>query len=90
MANDLDGNPYKIDTAGVITTNSIFVRRMVWRKPTATEDKLVILDSNGRILWDQNAYACGAGISIKRDINCVCNGIKIDTIDSGIVFITLR
>ena len=90
MPNDLGGNPYKIDTAGVITTVNGFVRQMVWQRPVKAEDKLVISDFNGRILWDQNAYAGGAGIPIKRDINCYCNGIKVDIIDSGTLFIHFR
>ena len=90
MANDLADNPYKIDTAGVITPHKMFISQMVWRKPAEAEDKLVILDSNGRILWNKNAYIGGKGVSIKQDINHFCNGITVDTIDSGTLYIHLR
>ena len=90
MANDLNGSPYKIDTAGVIIINSIFVNRMVWKRPAAAGDNLVVLDSNGRTLWDENAYIGGTGVSIEQDINQNCEGITIDTIASGTLFIYYR
>jgi hypothetical protein len=90
MANDLTGSPYKIDTAGVITTDKIFVNQMVWQEPAAAEDDLVVSDANARTLWDENAYIGGNGVSIEQDINHFCDGITVDTIDSGILFIYFR
>ena len=90
MANDLLGSPYKIDTAGVITIDNIFVNQMVWQEPGAAEDDLVVSDSDARTLWDENAYAGGNGVSITRDINQICHGITVDTIDSGTLFIYFR
>jgi len=90
MANDLKGSPYKIDTPGVITTDKIFVNQMVWQEPAAAEDDLVVSDANARTLWDENAYIGGTGVSIEQDINHFCDGITVDTIDSGILFIYFR
>ena len=90
MANDLNGSPLKVDTAGVIYVCNIFVTQMVWQEPAAAEDDLVVLDANGRTLWDENAYIGGAGVSIEQDINHICEGITVDTIDSGTLYIYYR
>lgn len=90
MANDLKGSPFKIDTAGVIFAGPIFITQMVWQEPAAAEDDLVVLDANGRTLWDENAYIGGAGVSIEQDINHPCKGITVDTIDSGTLYIYYR
>jgi len=85
--NDLDGSPFKIDTAGVIYVGQIFVTKMVWQEPAAAAEDMVVLDSTGRTLWDENSYAGGTGISIEQDINQLCNGIEVDVIDSGMLYI---
>jgi hypothetical protein len=88
--NDLNGSPFKIDTAGVIYTGPIFVTKMVWQEPAAAAEDLVVLDSDVRTLWDENSYAGGIGISIEQDINQICNGIEVDVIDSGTLYIYFR
>lgn len=87
MANDLGASPYKVDTAAVITTNSVFVKQMVWQEPSAAAQDLTVLDSDGRILWDENALAGGVGVSIEQDINQMCNGLNVSVIDSGTLYI---
>ena len=90
MPNDLNGSPLKVDTAGVVYKGTLFVSQMVWQEPAAAEDDLVVLDANGRTLWDENAYIGGTGVSIEQDINQNCEGITIDTIASGTLFIYFR
>ena len=90
MPNDLNGSPLKVDTAGVVYTGNIFVNQMVWQEPAAAEDDLVVLDANGRTLWDENAYIGGTGVSIEQDINQICEGITVNTIDSGTLYIYYR
>lgn len=90
MPNDLNGSPLKVDTAGVVYKGTLFVSQMVWQEPAAAEDDLVVLDANGRTLWDENAYIGGKGVSIKQKINHFCDGITVDTIDSGTLYIYSR
>ena len=87
MPNDLGGSPYKIDTAAVIFTRKLRVKQMVWQEPAAAGEDLVVSDANGRTLWDENAYTGGTGISIEQDFNIICDGITVDTIDSGTLYI---
>ena len=74
----------------MIYVGNVFVTQMVWQEPAAAEDDLVVLDANGRTLWDENAYIGGMGISIEQDINHICEGITVDTIDSGTLYIYYR
>lgn len=90
MANDLTGSPFKVDTPGVIFTGPVFVNQMVWQEPAAAAEDLVVLDASGRTLWDENAYSGGTGVSIEQDINIICNGITVNTIDSGTLYIYYR
>jgi hypothetical protein len=87
MANDLDGSPLKVDTAGVVWEDRISIKQMVWQEPDAAGEDLVVKDSNGRILWDENAHAGGTGISIEQDIGHPVNGVNVETIDSGVLYI---
>ena len=87
MPNDLEKSPYKVTDAAVVTTEKIFVKQMVWQEPGAAADDLLVLDSGGRTLWDENAYVGGTGISIEQDINHFCYGINVSVIDSGTLYI---
>ena len=90
MANDLAGNPYKVDTAVVVTTASVKVLQMVWQEPSAAGQDLIILDSNGRTLWDENSLFGGTGVSIEQDLNIMCNGLNVSVIDSGTLYIYIE
>ena len=90
MANDLKGSPYKIDTAAVITTGLIYIKKMVWQEPSAAAEDLTILDNGGRTIWDENALAGGAGVSIEQDINQKCDGLNVSVIDSGTLYVYFR
>lgn len=45
MANSITGNPWKLDTVGVITTSGVFVKNILWLNGLGT---LVIVDNAGR------------------------------------------
>jgi hypothetical protein len=87
MANDLNGSPLKIDTPGTVYAGRAYVKKMVWQEPAAAAEDLLVLDSNGRTLWDENSHAGGTGISIEQDIDGLCDGIYVKTIDSGVLYI---
>ena len=90
MANDLTDSPLKIDTAATVLAGSFFIPRMVWQEPSAAGEDLIVNDSAGRTLWDENAYTGGTGISIEQVLNQICNGVVVHTIDSGTLFIYYR
>lgn len=51
MANNISGNPWHIDTTGVIWHGNVYVKQLLWNKPTAG-DALKIVDDAGRIIID--------------------------------------
>jgi len=83
----ITNSPYEVTTATVLTTKPIYVRQIVWQEPSAAAEDLTILDKNGRTIWDENALAGGAGVSIEQDINQWCDGLNVSVIDSGTAWI---
>ncbi len=47
MANDITGNPWKLDTPGVITTSGVHIKNLIWTNG-ATGNTCVLLDNAGR------------------------------------------
>ena len=90
MANDLAGNPYKVDTAVVVTNDSVKVLQMVWQEPSAAGQDLTVLDNNGRTLWDENSISGGTGVSVEQDFNIMCSGLNVSVIDSGTLYIYIE
>lgn len=51
MANNITGNPWFIDTTGIIWHGNVYVKTIVWNRPTAG-DALKIVDDAGRTILD--------------------------------------
>lgn len=49
MANNVSANPWYLDTVATIWHGRIFIKELIWNKPTAG-DALVILDDNGNTI----------------------------------------
>lgn len=56
MANNLTGNPWFIDTVGVIWHGNVYIKNILWNKPTAG-GALKIVDDAGRTIIDTVANA---------------------------------
>jgi hypothetical protein len=88
MANDLSGNPWKIDTAAVITTDPVRIHQCVWQEPSASGEDLTIVDNANRIIWDENSLSGGTGVSIEQDLHgLVYSGFNVTVIDSGTLYV---
>ena len=88
MANYTTGNPWKLADSGVITTNPMSVKRMVWT-PEADGDDIDITDNAGNTLWAFKAIAADSnqGIEYERVFEGSVNGINLVTIDSGTLYV---
>jgi hypothetical protein len=89
MANDTTGNPWKCDTAELVTANPVYVRRIKWL-PNAEGDDILIEDNAGHDIWSLKAIAVGSDIPYWIEIEGSCNGITITTLDGGTVWIYVR
>ena len=45
MANDITGNPWKLDSTGVVSTSMTYFRNVMWLNGSGS---LLIVDNNGR------------------------------------------
>jgi hypothetical protein len=91
MANNLKGNPWTVDTAAVLTTNNVLVKRMVWR-PTTTGDDIDVVTNDGSSLWSFKCVAASSNgeIDYNLEVDGVVNGINVVTIDHGTLYIYLK
>ena len=91
MANSTTGNVWKIDTAGVITTQQVYVHRFVWT-PTTDGDDISIVDNGANELWTYKAIAADSNqaIGYTREFGEIANGINVATLDHGTLYIYLK
>lgn len=90
MTNSWDSNPYILDTAEDKTIVAL-IDYMLW-EPAAADDDLVVKDSHGNILWQIRASAGCPGHEdfAQQKSEHMCrwvNGINIETIDGGMLYI---
>ena len=82
MANDISGNPWRLDTVGVITTSRVYVGNIMW---LAGAGNLVILDNAGRdVLADTFASSTDHNYGALKWVT----GLNLTVIGGGIVFLT--
>lgn len=85
MSNDTTGNPWVLDTAGVIQTRPITIKAMKYT-PTTAGDDLLVEDNAGHDIWKFKAVAADANEQIEyfwagKDITF--SGFNLTTIDHG-------
>lgn len=91
MANDLLGNPWKIDTAGAgaVVDDMVYVKSVRWVSETAVGgDNVSVTDPvTSRVLWE--AVAAGANYTEEALIESWWrNGFAVPTIGSGTLYVT--
>lgn len=85
MANDFSDNPYIIDTPGEITTQRIEILHGVWTAPQIVGDELIITNGIDRVAWAGVASNVGDHTIGRVDIAGIHYGLKIPTLDSGVL-----
>jgi hypothetical protein len=87
MANVTTGQIWKLDTAAVIKTSPLHVKRMIWDSPTTSGHDIVVQNNAGDMVWEMKAIAGGTGITYEREVNDSINGFNLATIDSGTLYV---
>lgn len=87
MANNIGANPWYLDTVGTIWPGKVYIKELIWNKPTAG-DALVIKDINGNTIINTVANANDPMFAFGA-LSWV-NGFVVVTLASGTlsVFIT--
>ena len=87
MANNITANPWYIDTVGIVWHGKVYIKELIWNKPTAG-DALIIIDDNGNTII--NTVANAADPMFAFGTLSWVNGFHVTTMASGTlsVFIT--
>ena len=88
MANDLTGNPWVIDTIGVLTTSPTFVERVAWKNASTQGHTTKIVDSRGDTVFEH--FAPGAVTNVSEPIMHIYDGLEVTTLQSGKLYILVR
>lgn len=89
MANDLEQNPFRIDTVGASYTKLTVVRSIRWvAKGASAGHQCIVKDPlTQRVLWE--SVASGANF-LDKDLPIVVtwqNGFTVATLDSGVLYL---
>jgi hypothetical protein len=91
MANSYSGKPWTLDTAEVITTENVYITKMVYT-PTTDGDDLSVTAKDGSNIWLFKAIAGDSSQQIEyvKDIDDYVNGFTLTTIDNGTLYVHVR
>jgi sugar (pentulose or hexulose) kinase len=83
-------NPWILDTAEVITAMQLVIDKIRWVGATTAGHQLILHDADGNVVY--SAVATGANNTEESEaLNAwTINGLTVNQIDSGIVYLTLR
>jgi len=88
MANSTTGGVWKLDTAAVLTTAPIKVKKMVWTPTTAGHD-IDVQDNSTSSIWSYKTLAGDTNqrMEMPGPEEIVCNGFNLVTIDGGTLWV---
>jgi hypothetical protein len=80
MANNISANPWYLDTVGVIWHGRIYIKELLWNKPTAGTALLLVDDYGNTII---NTIANASDPSQSFGSLGWINGMALTTLGSG-------
>ena len=93
MANDLTGNPLKIDTAdpGAIITTDIKISKIRWVGATTAGHQAVVHDQNSNLFWESicpgDNYVEESDFTTTNQNKRTIHGLIVPTLGSGKLYI---
>jgi len=88
MANDITTLPWILDTAAIITTAWVHIKRMEFI-PSVSTDDVQIEDKNGRVIWARKAVFTNESPVQVFDTPMWVNGFELAVIDGGTLYVYL-
>ena len=87
MANDLTHNVWILDTAdtAILYPHSVKIKVLLWEAPANVGDDLILLDKHGGTIVATKAEAAGQAQLYR--LNKWYSGLRLDTIDSGKLYV---
>ena len=92
MANDLTQNPWKIDTAGagIISAMNLYVKSLRWVGATTAGHTVTVKDSAGKVKYTSMASGANYVENALIENNVRWNGLIVDVLASGIIYLEYR
>jgi hypothetical protein len=93
VANALTVNPLKIDTsgAGLLLASNLYVKSIRWVGATTAGHLASVTDKNDVVVWSSvAAIATNNSEAEQIDANKPWKGLKVPTLQSGVLYITLK
>jgi hypothetical protein len=87
MADDLDGNPWVIDTTGAKTSKEVRIDRIAWKNATTLDHTVLIVDGSGKVIFED--FASGATYNTSQPIGRDYTGVTVQTLSSGKLYIDI-
>ena len=87
MANEFAKSPWILDTAAVIRTDPVLIKRMEYH-PAATGNTVTIEDADGDISWTRTAVydASSDGVQV-WDQEAIFDGFELAVISAGTLYV---
>lgn len=84
MANNINGDVWILDTAGVVTTKPVKVNRIIF-EPGANSDDVILKDNKGTVILN---WTAAADITAQQQFGADFDGrwyqgLNLETIDGG-------
>jgi hypothetical protein len=89
VANQLSAIPWEVDTVGVLIASGIKVKAFTWTAPTSLGDELILHDSQGNVVLHAIAEA-DAQSQVYYKGGVWYDGLTLDTLDSGVLYIDFK
>jgi len=92
VTDNMKGNPWKVtgSDTGVMTTNGVRIKKILWDSPTTAGHTLTITDNAGHEIWNRDALAAGNDIQYVHELDQYFRGVNITAHQSGTVWIFVQ
>lgn len=91
MANDITGTVWELDTASAsaIWVDGLWIKEIRWEGYTQAADDVLLTDNNDRVVLSAAGLASLEPIATQYAAPQRCYGLKMPTLDSGTVFVSI-
>jgi len=88
MANESAGQPWVLDSTGLVTASNVYIKTIYWT-PGSNSDDLIIHDNSGRVILDVDASSGIAADPLPYgfSIHSYVQGFVVNTIDGGTIYV---
>lgn len=87
MADNLQSNPWVIDSAGSKYSGLVRIDRIAWKNATTLNHTVLIVDNAGNTIFED--FASGATYNTSQPIGRLYTGVTVSTLNSGKLYLDI-